>query len=47
MIWNGKSPDAGARARYVVTFNEKHFAAAGRFGIHVVTPKAFLDIIGA
>jgi hypothetical protein len=29
-----------------VTSNEKHFAAAERFGIDVVTPKAFLDVIG-
>lgn len=35
-----------SRARYVVTFNEKHFAAAGRFGIQIVTPKAFLSVIG-
>jgi len=35
-----------SRVRYIVTFNEKHFAAAGRFGIQVMTPKAFLDVIG-
>jgi putative PIN family toxin of toxin-antitoxin system len=35
-----------SRARYIVTFNKRHFAAAGRFGIEVVTPKAFLDVIG-
>jgi predicted nucleic acid-binding protein len=35
-----------SRAGHVVTFNGKDFAAAERFGIQVITPKAFLDIIG-
>lgn len=35
-----------SRARYIVTYNGKDFAAAGRFGIQAVTPKAFLDVIG-
>lgn len=38
--------DVASRARYIVTFNDKHFAAAERFGIQIVTPKAFLDVIG-
>jgi len=35
-----------SQARYVVTYNGKDFAAAERFGIQAVTPKAFLDVIG-
>jgi len=35
-----------SRARYIVTYNGKDFAAAERFGIQAVTPKAFLDVIG-
>jgi len=30
----------------VVTYNGEDFAAAERFGLQVVTPKAFLDVIG-
>ncbi len=35
-----------SRASYIVTYNGKDFAAAERFGIRAVTPKAFLDVIG-
>ncbi|HKH43341.1 MAG TPA: putative toxin-antitoxin system toxin component, PIN family [Thermoanaerobaculia bacterium] len=35
-----------SRARYIVTYNGRDFAAAERFGIQAVTPKAFLDVIG-
>lgn len=35
-----------SRAKYIVTYNGKDFAAAERFGIQAVTPKAFLDVIG-
>lgn len=55
-LWRPNLPDpkddmvlelaVASRAKYIVTFNEKHFAAAGRFGLQVVTPKAFLDVIG-
>ena len=55
-LWRPSLPDpkddmvlelaVASRAKYIVTFNGKHFAAAGRFGIQVVTPKAFLDVIG-
>ena len=55
-LWRPNLPDSkddmvlelavASRARYIVTFNERHFAAAGRFGIQAVTPKAFLDVIG-
>ena len=55
-LWRPSLPDpkddmvlelaVASRAGYVVTFNEKHFAAAERFGIQVVTPKAFLNVIG-
>jgi putative PIN family toxin of toxin-antitoxin system len=55
-LWRPSLPDpkddmvlelaVASRARYIVTFNERHFAAAERFGIQVVTPKAFLDVIG-
>jgi len=33
-------------AGYIVTYNGKDFAAAERFGIQAVTPKAFIDVIG-
>ena len=55
-LWRPSLPDlkddmvlelaVASRARYIVTYNGKDFAAAERFGIQVVTPKAFLDIIG-
>lgn len=35
-----------SRARYVVTYNGRDFAAAERFGIQAVTPRAFLDLLG-
>lgn len=35
-----------SRTRYVVTYNAKDFSAAEGFGIQVITPKAFLDILG-
>jgi putative PIN family toxin of toxin-antitoxin system len=55
-LWRPSLPDpkddmvlelaVASRARYIVTFNGKDFAAAERFGIQAVTPKAFLDVIG-
>lgn len=55
-LWRPSLPDpkddmvlelaVASRASYIVTFNEKHFAAAERFGIRAVTPRAFLDVIG-
>jgi putative PIN family toxin of toxin-antitoxin system len=55
-LWRPSLPDpkddmvlelaVASRARYVVTYNGKDFAAAERFGIQVITPKAFLDILG-
>jgi putative PIN family toxin of toxin-antitoxin system len=55
-LWRPSLPDpkddmvlelaVASRARYIVTFNGKDFAAAERFGIQVVTPKALLDVIG-
>ncbi|MES1244313.1 MAG: putative toxin-antitoxin system toxin component, PIN family [Acidobacteriota bacterium] len=55
-LWRPSLPDpkddmvlelaVASRAGHIVTFNQKHFAAAKRFGIQVVTPKAFLDVIG-
>ncbi len=55
-LWRPSLPDpkddmvlelaVASRARYIVTYNGKDFAAAERFGIQVVTPKAFLDVIG-
>jgi len=55
-LWRPSLPDpkddmvlelaVASQARYLATFNGKDFAAAARFGIHVVTPKAFLDVIG-
>jgi predicted nucleic acid-binding protein len=35
-----------SQTRYVVTYNGKDFAAAQRFGLQVLTPRAFLDVIG-
>lgn len=35
-----------SRAKYIITYNGKDFAAAHRFGIESLTPKAFLDVIG-
>ena len=35
-----------ARCDYIVTFNEKDFAGAEKFGIEVCGPKAFLQTIG-
>ncbi|MFL6293730.1 MAG: putative toxin-antitoxin system toxin component, PIN family, partial [Thermoanaerobaculia bacterium] len=55
-LWRPNLPDpkddmvlelaVASRARYIVTYNGKDFAAAERFGIQAVTPKAFLDVIG-
>jgi predicted nucleic acid-binding protein len=35
-----------SRARFIVTFNERHFAGCEAFGIRVVTPRTFLEEIG-
>jgi putative PIN family toxin of toxin-antitoxin system len=35
-----------ARCQYIVTYNTRNFRGAERFGIAVVTPKAFLETIG-
>lgn len=35
-----------ARARFIVTYNQRDFAEAGRFGIEAVTPGEFLRKIG-
>lgn len=35
-----------ASAKYIVTYNLRDFAGAEKFGIQVVTPKAFLKVIG-
>lgn len=31
---------------YIVTDNLRDFAGAKRFGVHVITPRRFLEIIG-
>lgn len=36
-----------ARCDYILTFNERDFAGAERFGIEVLDPKSFLERIGA
>jgi len=36
-----------SRSRYIVTYNQRDFAAAARFGIEVLTPEAFLHKLGA
>ncbi|HEX5718717.1 MAG TPA: putative toxin-antitoxin system toxin component, PIN family [Thermoanaerobaculia bacterium] len=55
-LWRPSLPDpkddmvlelaVASRATHIVTYNGKDFAAAERFGIQAVTPKAFLDVIG-
>ena len=35
-----------SRARYIVTYNGKDFAAAASFGIEALTPESFLRIAG-
>jgi hypothetical protein len=35
-----------SRADYLLSFNAKDFAGAGRFGIRVITPREFLAIMG-
>lgn len=55
-LWRPSLPDpkddmvlelaVASRVRHIVTYNGKDFAAAERFGIRAVTPKAFLDVIG-
>lgn len=36
-----------ARCDYLITFNQKDFVGVERFGLQVVDPKTFLQIIGA
>ena len=36
-----------ARCRYIVTYNTRNFRGAERFGIEIVTPKVFLEILEA
>ena len=55
-LWRPQLHDAGdelvlelavaARCSYIVTYNRKDFAGAEKFGLKVVTPKAFLQEIG-
>jgi putative PIN family toxin of toxin-antitoxin system len=55
-LWRPNLPDpkddmvlelaVASRASHIVTYNGGDFAAAERFGIQVVTPKAFLDVLG-
>lgn len=33
------------RADYLVTFNDRDFRSAGRFGIRLATPAAFLEVM--
>lgn len=35
-----------ANCEYIVTFNQKDFEGAGKFGVKVIEPKAFLERIG-
>jgi putative PIN family toxin of toxin-antitoxin system len=56
-LWRPYLPDAGdemvlevavaSGSEYIVTYNERDFRGADRFGIKVVTPKEFLEEIGA
>lgn len=53
--WRPLSADAGddlvlevaiaAGARYIITFNQRDFVEAGKFGIEVVTPREFLNTL--
>lgn len=55
-LWRPSLPDpkddmvlevaVASRARYIVTYNGKDFAAARSFGIEAVTPRAFLEVLG-
>jgi len=56
-LWRPYLPDAGdemvleaavvSGSEYIVTYNTKNFRGAEQFGIEVVTPKMFLQKIGA
>lgn len=35
-----------AGCRYIITFNERDFAGADRFGIRIIKPKRFLALLG-
>ncbi len=35
-----------SRSRFIVTFNERHFAGCETFGVRVVPPRTFLEEIG-
>lgn len=55
-LWRPQLPDVddefvlelavAARCSHIVTYNQKDFAGAERFGVEVVTPKKFLQEIG-
>ena len=55
-LWRPSLPDpkddmvlelaVASRASHIVTYNGKDFATAERFGIQVVTPRRFLEVIG-
>ncbi len=36
-----------SRSRYIVTYNQRDFGPADRFGIEVLAPESFLRRIGA
>lgn len=54
-LWRGILPDpkddmvlevaVAARAPYIITFNHKHLKQASEFGIAVVTPSEFLNLL--
>ena len=56
-LWRPFLPDPGddmvlelavaAECAFIVTFNERHFAGSEQFGIEAVTPRAFLERLGA
>jgi len=35
-----------AECQYIVTYNQRNFAGADRFGVRIVTPREFLDMRG-
>jgi predicted nucleic acid-binding protein len=53
--WRPLSPDAdddlvlevaiAAGARYIITFNKRDFVEATKFGIEVMTPREFLNVV--
>ena len=35
-----------SQSEYIITFNKKDFKGIGKFGVEVLTPKEFLNVLG-